>query len=242
MESVLSFREVTKSPYPSQAVFSDSTTKGADPTGWRIKADTLELALSAMLKTYLIKACQNLQLKADMKVHEVAGYICQFEALSLKAALSLIQRVDLTKGILRISINADGLAALLSCPSNTFEPDHLIFEEPISFQRRQNGTKLIWAQYKQGPRTHLIKALHEAHDWLNQIKSGKQIAGLKQQTGLLDRTIWKRMRLACLSPKVQKAILAGTLHHDITIRTLESKAVPQNWAEQEALYITKVPC
>ena len=82
----------------------------------------------------------------------------------------------------------------------------------------------------------------EAHDWLNQIKSGKQIAGLKQQTGLLDRTIWKRMRLACLSPKVQKAILAGTLHHDITIKNLESKAVPVNWAEQEALYIGKVPC
>ena len=50
------------------------------------------------------------------------------------------------------------------------------------------------------------------------------------------------MRLACLSPKVQKAILAGTLHHDITIKTLESKAVPENWAEQEALYIGTVPC
>ena len=97
-------------------------------------------------------------------------------------------------------------------------------------------------EYKHGPRTHLIKALHDAHDWLNQIKSGKQIAGLKQQTGLLDRTIWKRMRLACLSPKVQKAILAGTLHHDITIKNLESKSVPENWAEQEALYIGKVPC
>jgi len=177
-----------------------------------------------------------------MKVHEVADYICQFEALSIKAALSLLQRVDLTKGILRISINADGLAALLSCTPNTFEPELLIFEEPISFQRRQNGTKLIWAQYKQSPRTHLIKALHDAHSWLNQIKSGKQIADLKQQTGLLDRTIWKRIRLACLSPKVQKAILAGTLHHDITIKNLESKVVPENWAEQEALYIGKVPC
>jgi len=50
------------------------------------------------------------------------------------------------------------------------------------------------------------------------------------------------MRLACLSTKVQKAILAGTLHHDITIKNLESKAVPENWAEQEALYIGKVPC
>jgi len=49
-----------------------------------------------------------------MKVHEVADYTCQFEALSIKAALSLIQRVDLTKGILRISINADELAALLN--------------------------------------------------------------------------------------------------------------------------------
>ena len=40
-------------------------------------ADTLDLALSAMLKTYLIRTCQNLQLKADMKVHEVADYTCR---------------------------------------------------------------------------------------------------------------------------------------------------------------------
>ena len=86
---------------------------------------------------------------------------------------------------------------VLSCPSNTFKPELLIFEEPISFQRRQNGTKLIWAQYKQGPRTHLIKALHEAHDWLNQIKSGKQIAGLKQQTDRSCQTNENSHQIAC---------------------------------------------
>ena len=113
---------------------------------------------------------------------------------------------------------------------------------PITFQRRQNGTKLIWAQYETGPRPHLIKALHDAHTWLDLLKSGKQITDITQATGLLDGTIWKRVRLACLSPKVQKAILNGTLNPDFTIRYLQSKRVPETWVEQDKLLISKVPC
>ena len=61
-------------------------------------------------------------------------------------------------------------------------------------------------------------------------------------TGLLDGTIWKRVRLACLSPKVQKAILNGTLNPEFTIRYLQSKRVPATWVEQDKLLISKVPC
>ena len=61
-------------------------------------------------------------------------------------------------------------------------------------------------------------------------------------TGLLDGTIWKRVRLACLSPKVQKAILNGTLNQDFTIRYLQSKRGPETWVEQDKLLISKVPC
>ena len=93
-----------------------------------------------------------------------------------------------------------------------------------------------------GPRLHLIKALHDAHTWLDLLKSGKQITDITQATGLLDGTIWKRVRLACLSPKVQKAILNGTLNPDFTIRYLQSKRVPATWAEQDTLLISKVPC
>ena len=61
-------------------------------------------------------------------------------------------------------------------------------------------------------------------------------------SGLLDGTIWKRVRLACLSPKVQKAILNGTLNPEFTIRYLQSKRVPATWVEQDKLLISKVPC
>jgi len=122
------------------------------------------------------------------------------------------------------------------------DTERLTFSEPITFQRRQNGTKLIWAQYETGPRPHLIKALHDAHTWLDLLKSGKQITDITQATGLLDGTIWKRVRLACLSPKVQKAILNGTLNPEFTIRYLQSKRVPATWVEQDKLLISKVPC
>ena len=78
--------------------------------------------------------------------------------------------------------------------------------------------------------------------WLDLLKSGKQITDITQATGLLDGTIWKRVRLACLSPKVQKAILNGTLNPEFTIRYLQSKRVPATWVEQDKLLISKVPC
>jgi hypothetical protein len=70
----------------------------------------------------------------------------------------------------------------------------------------------------------------------------KLILSDRTATGLLDGTIWKRVRLACLSPKVQKAILNGTLNPDLTIRYLQSKRVPETWVEQDKLLISKVPC
>ena len=218
------------------------TIKGADPTGWRIKAETLETALSSMVKSNLMQACQNPDIKDGLTAHELTQYISCIDTLKSQAALKLISRVDLTKGNITIAINKKELEKLLKGSSNLIETERLTFSEPITFQRRQNGTKLIWAQYETGPRPHLIKALHDAHTWLDLLKSGKQITDITQATGLLDGTIWKRVRLACLSPKVQKAILNGTLNPEFTIRYLQSKRVPATWVEQDKLLISKVPC
>jgi hypothetical protein len=218
------------------------TIKGADPTGWRIKAETLETALSSMVKSNLMQAFQATDIEDGLTAHELTQYISCIDTLKSQAALKLISRVDLTKGNITIAINKKELEKLLKGSSNLIETERLTFSEPITFQRRQNGTKLIWAQYETGPRPHLIKALHDAHTWLDLLKSGKQITDITQATGLLDGTIWKRVRLACLSPKVQKAILNGTLNPEFTIRYLQSKRVPATWVEQDKLLISKVPC
>ena len=189
-----------------------------------------------------MQACQNPDIKDGLTAHELTQYISCIDTLKSQAALKLISRVDLTKGNITIAINKKELEKLLKGSSNRIETERLTFSEPITFQRRQNGTKLIWAQYETGPRPHLIKALHDAHTWLDLLKSGKQITDITQATGLLDGTIWKRVRLACLSPKVQKAILNGTLNPEFTIRYLQSKRVPATWVEQDKLLISKVPC
>ena len=218
------------------------TVKGADPTGWRIRAETLEAALSSMIKSNLMKACQNPSPNSDISGHALAQDKERVDTLGPSAALELIARVDLTKGAMTISLDADKLLKLLECASYLIEVQRLTFSVPITFQRRQNGTRLIWAAYKPAPRPHLIKALHDAHTWLDQLKSGTQIGDIAQATGLLDGTIWKRLRLACLSPKVQQAILDGTLNADTTIRHLQSKHIPESWAEQDRLFISQVPC
>ena len=70
---------------------------------------------------------------------------------------------------------------------------------------------------KQAARLHLIKALHDAHTWLDLLKSGKQITDITQATGLHDGTILEgavrlmRTRIRLLAqPESMRSIVGAT--------------------------------
>ena len=96
-----------------------------------------------------MQACQNPDIKDGLTAHELTQYISCIDTLKSQAALKLISRVDLTKGNITIAINKKELEKLLKGSSNLIETERLTFSEPITFQRRQNGTKLFWPNMKQ---------------------------------------------------------------------------------------------
>ena len=49
------------------------TITGADPTGWRLRADMLEEALGDLVKQHLTKTLQRMQIVPLLKPHEVAA-------------------------------------------------------------------------------------------------------------------------------------------------------------------------
>jgi hypothetical protein len=49
--------------------------------------------------------------------------------------------------------------------------------------------------------------------------------------------IWKRIRLAFLSPKLLQAIVEGRTNRVLSVKMLTKHDLPLDWSEQEALFL-----
>ena len=88
----------------------------------------------------------------------------------------------------------------------------------------------------------LIKALYKAHLWIADLKAGASVAEVAAKHALTGSDLRKRIYLACLSPKIQRAILAGTFPDTISLTSLATQKLPLSWAEQHALFLHDTPC
>ncbi|MDA8883715.1 hypothetical protein N9H99_03075, partial [Planktomarina temperata] len=75
-------------------------TKGADPTGWRLRADMMEEALQDMVKQRLGRRLHRMQIAPLIKLHDVNRAIQALERLRIDQVLRLIARVDLSNSVL----------------------------------------------------------------------------------------------------------------------------------------------
>ena len=70
------------------------------------------------------------------------------------------------------------------------------------------------------------------------IKAGQSISDIMQAHNIPEGMIWKRIRLAFLSPKILRAIVDGTSNRDLTIKMLTRHDLPLDWSEQQALFLS----
>ena len=73
---------------------------------------------------------------------------------------------------------------------------------------------------------------------MEEIKSGRSVSDILHAQNIPEGRIWKRIRLAFLSPKILRAIVDGTTNRDLTIKMLTKYDLPLNWSEQEALFLS----
>ena len=197
----------------------------------------LEEALSDMVKLHLKQALQKMQIAPLIKSHEVATALRALEQLSMEQVLGLIAHVDLSAAVLIIKLNHEALVNHLSINQDDLDHEYLSFEQPVTFQRRSNGTKMVWATYKSEPNHALIRAIVQARSWVEKLKAGKSVTDITASEGISEGRLSKRIRLAFLSPKLVTAILAGTTGQELTIKKLSSKDIPLNWEEQHARFL-----
>ena len=211
---------------------------GADPTGWRLRADMLEQLLSEIVGTRLSEALSQFRLAPQIKPHELNDATDRLAALDIKETLDLITRVDLGEIKAIIQLDVEKVANLIQIGTNKLDLDYLRVEEPVVLRKRTNGTKLTWVGYKGEPNQALIRAIVTSQAWVDEIKVGRSMSDIMQAYQIPKGMIWKRIRLAFLSPKILQAIVEGTTNNELSIKMLTKHDLPLDWSEQEALFLS----
>jgi len=167
----------------------------------------------------------------------VATALEVIDTLDVMQTLELIAHVDLSAVVLIIKLSHEALVNHLGIHPDDLDHEYLSFEQPVTFQRRSNGTKMVWADYKNEPNHALIRAIVQARSWVEKLKAGKSVTDITKSEGISEGRLWKRIRLAFLSPKLVTAILDGTTGQELTIKKLSARDIPLNWEEQHARFL-----
>ena len=157
--------------------------------------------------------------------------------MDTKETLDLIARVDLSETKAIIQIDVDKVGTLVQIETNKLNLDYLRIEEPVVLRKRTNGSKLTWVGDKGEPNHVLIRAIVTAQAWVDEIKAGRSMSDIMQAYQIPEGMIWKRIRIAFLSPKLLHAIVEGTTNRDLSIKKLTKHDLPVEWSEQEALFL-----
>ena len=197
----------------------------------------LEQLLSEIVEAKLTEALNQFRLAPQIKPHTLVEAKNRLEQLDTKAMLDLITRVDLCETKASIQLEVEKVAALIQVDRNKLDLELSRIEEPVTLCKRTNGTKLTWVGYKGEPNHALIRAIVTAQAWAEEIKAGQSVSDIMQAHNIPEGMIWKRIRLAFLSPEVLKAIAQGKTNRDLTIKILTQRELPLDWSKQEALFL-----
>ena len=109
---------------------------------------------------------------------------------------------------------------------------------PVSSIIMNVGAKLTWVGYKGEPNHALIRAIVTTQAWVEEINAGQSVSDIMRAQKIPEGMIWKRIRLAFLSPKIVKAIVDGKTNRELSIKMLTKHDLPLDWSEQEVLFLS----
>ena len=172
-----------------------------------------------------------------MKPHALHNAKEHLGQVDVKGTLDLITRDDLSETTVRIPLETDKISSLIPIGTNKLDLEYLRIEEPVTLRKRTNGTKLTWVGCKREPNHALIRAIVTAQAWVGEIQAGRSMSDIMQANDIPEGMIWKRIRLAFLSPKLLHAIVEGTTNRDLSIKMLIKHDLPVEWSGQETLFL-----
>jgi len=228
----------------SRYYISNRLIRGKDPTGWRLPAQTLETTIIDAIGASLNDSAWQLGLLHGAEMPGIQALAKRIDDLTERQMLTsvicadMVSRVDLARGNISITLDRDKTAELLELGSDRIDSDQLILRAPLCLRRRGVEQKILIGDMKPEPNPVLVKCLADAQQWVARLKEGKPLAEVAHLSGVDPDYIRKRIKLASLSPRIQRAIINGTQPDHWSILALIRTRLPLSWEAQEKLLLT----
>jgi hypothetical protein len=226
--------------YVSHRLIRSSGPK--DPSGWRLPAPDFETLVADLVRKHLRVPAVQTNLVSLATTEEIALIAKQMTALAkgesrsddetTKTLLALIERVQITPGNIKISINAKAIAEYLNVEPTRVSDEHLDLQSDFRHRKRGVETKLILADAV-GPRDDtLFKNIALAHRYFDMIRSGKTYTEIAETEGASKRRVQHLVEMAFLAPDIVRRVWEGGQPIGLTSHWLKSHVIPPMWSAQ----------
>lgn len=219
---------------------SNRLLSGSDPTGWRLPAGRFEASVAAAIADHIDLSAKRhtLLIAPDIGAGPKLGNSASELTERLRAGETDLLSVIVHEGKigadqLSITLDPAALADLWKVAPNDLSDAVLTLTVPFEIRRRGVETRIIVGDVMPTPDRTLLRGLAKAHKWTTDLKAGCPISEIARRESVSESFIRTRAQLACLSPRLQRAILDGTQPTDLTLEKLVRSQLPLDWAEQE---------
>ena len=221
--------------FVSNRLVDRSSTRAADPSGWRLPAVQLEEVVASAISGALKKAkpANSADLGTIKRVTETLAHMTETGKKPLPELLDLVARVRVTPGMLEIELHRDKLASIFEASAKELPMGVASISAP--FQRRRRGieTKLVYGYEPPKVDAVLLRRVARGYAWWDEIRSGKAtFKEIVKRERLSRRFVAIHVDLAFLSPDVVTEVIEGRQSPYLTAQTLRATPLPALWAHQ----------
>jgi len=225
-------------------------TAKADDRGWRLPAERTEQAVvvgirqilsdrAALASTFRASGFAAAELKQALEAIDAEVKSDQ-EIETKQDTATLIERVDLKRGGMQITLNLRALVPVDRFPSGG---SNLRITRLVTVQLRRRGVEtrlVIPGEEVAVPRTDpaLLRALSRAYQWFGELAEGtvSSTTQIAAREGLSDSYVRHTVPLALLAPSIVESICAGRQGACLSAERLKSQAsLPIGWDAQQRL-------
>jgi len=215
---------------------------GPDPSGWRLPAPAFEAAVVKVISDRLAQQAKRhailktTDIAANMSASgDVASFAAHIANTGVGAAASIIASGQIARGTIEITLDGDALATAIKRPPGSLNPDLPGINAAFTCRRRGVEMRIVAGDIEPAPDAAMIRALRNAHLWADDLRSGASIALIAQRREMSKSYVARVLPLACLSPRIQTAILTGTQPINMNLENLVRSRLPLDWKDQERM-------
>ena len=213
-----------------------------DLNGWRLPAEELETRIARLLRSHVSSPLFFGTVVPEATVSDIRSWrvtlseICQHK--QPVELFDLIERVEIAPGELRVDLDGTRIAEVLSIKQDALDQKSMFITSVFQLRKRGVETKLIFADAATGVNERLIRNIAKAHNWFEQIKSGKTLSEIARTEQTSNRRLQQMIGLAFLAPDILRNILDGRQPLGFTSDWCMRHALPVDWNEQRELLAT----